>query len=68
MVIKAYTSIIDANFTTLLVGIILYNFGQGPVKGFAVTLIIGIICSFFSAVFITRVIVEKLSKEVIRAD
>ena len=59
---KAYSSIIDANFTTLLVGIILYNFGQGPVKGFAVTLIIGIICSFFSAVFITRVIVEKLSE------
>ena len=59
---KAYTSIIDANSTTLLVGIILYNLGQGPVKGFAVTLIIGIICSFFSAVFITRVIVEKLSE------
>ena len=55
---KAYTSIIDANFTTFLVGLILYNLGQGPVKGFAVTLIIGIICSFFSAVFITRVIVE----------
>ena len=60
---KAYTSIIDANATTLLVGIILYNLGQGPVKGFAVTLIIGIICSFFSAVFITRVIVEYLSKK-----
>ena len=59
---KAYTSIIDANFTTLLVGVILYNFGQGPVKGFAITLIIGIICSFFSAVFITRVVVERLSK------
>ena len=60
---KAYTSIIDANATTLLVGIILYSLGQGPVKGFAVTLIIGIICSFFSAVFITRVIVEYLSKK-----
>ena len=60
---KAYTSIIDANATTLLVGIILFNLGQGPVKGFAVTLIIGIICSFFSAVFITRVIVEYLSKK-----
>ena len=59
---KAYTSIIDANFTTFLVGLILYNLGQGPVKGFAVTLIIGIICSFFSAVFITRVIVEYFSK------
>ncbi len=59
---KAFTSIIDANFTTLLVGLILYNLGQGPVKGFAITLIIGIICSFFSAVYITRVIVERFSK------
>ena len=60
---KAYTSIIDANFTTFLVGLILYNLGQGPVKGFAVTLIIGIICSFFSAVFITRVIIEYFSRK-----
>ena len=60
---KAYSSIIDANVTTLLTGIILYSLGQGPVKGFAVTLIIGIICSFFSAVFITRVIVEALVKK-----
>tara|TARA_A100001015_G_scaffold184698_1_gene205520 strand:+ start:3941 stop:6925 length:2985 start_codon:yes stop_codon:yes gene_type:complete len=60
---KAYTSIIDANFTTFLVGLILYNLGQGPVKGFAVTLIIGIICSFFSAVLITRVIVEWFSRK-----
>tara|TARA_B100000989_G_scaffold295263_1_gene275944 strand:+ start:2089 stop:5070 length:2982 start_codon:yes stop_codon:yes gene_type:complete len=60
---KAYTSIIDANFTTFLVGLILYNLGQGPVKGFAVTLIIGIICSFFSAVFITRVVVEYFSRK-----
>ena len=60
---KAFTSIIDANFTTLLVGLILYNLGQGPVKGFAITLIIGIICSFFSAVYITRVIVERLSRK-----
>ena len=59
---KAFTSIIDANFTTLLVGLILYNLGQGPVKGFAITLIIGIICSFFSAGYITRVIVERLSR------
>ncbi len=59
---KAFTSIIDANFTTLLVGLILYNLGQGPVKGFAITLIIGIICSFFSSVYITRVIVERWSR------
>jgi SecD/SecF fusion protein len=60
---KAYSSIIDANVTTLLTGIILYTLGQGPVKGFAVTLIIGIICSFFSAVFITRVIIEAFVKK-----
>jgi SecD/SecF fusion protein len=59
---KAYSSIIDANATTLIVAIILYSIGQGPVKGFAITLIIGIISSFFSAVFITRVIVEAFSK------
>lgn len=60
---KAYSSIIDANVTTFLTGIILYVLGQGPVKGFAVTLMIGIICSFFSAVFITRVIVTWMTKK-----
>lgn len=60
---KAYSSIIDANVTTLLIGIILYSLGQGTVKGFAVTLIIGIISSFFAAVFITRVVVEFFSKK-----
>lgn len=60
---KAYSSIIDANVTTFLTGVILFTFGQGPVKGFAVTLMIGIICSFFSAVFITRVILTWISKK-----
>ncbi|MDE0472557.1 MAG: protein translocase subunit SecDF, partial [Ekhidna sp.] len=60
---KAYWSIFDANITTLIVGVILFVLGQGPVKGFAATLIIGILCSFFSAVFITRVIVEAFSKK-----
>jgi len=60
---KAYSSIVDANVTTFLVGIILYSLGQGPVKGFAITLMIGIACSFFSAVFITRVIVEWWSRK-----
>jgi len=53
---KAYSSIIDSNVTTLLTGIILYVLGQGPVRGFATTLMIGIVSSFFSAVFITRVL------------
>jgi SecD/SecF fusion protein len=58
---RAFWTIFDSNITTLLTGIFLYSFGTGPVKGFAVTLMIGIACSFFSAVFITRVIVSWLT-------
>ncbi len=57
---NAYSAIIDANITTLLTGAILYFFGTGPIKGFATTLVIGIITSLFSAIFITRLIFEKL--------
>ncbi|MAY85071.1 MAG: protein translocase subunit SecDF [Flavobacteriales bacterium] len=53
---NAYSSIIDANVTTLLTGVILWFFGTGPVEGFAKTLVIGIITSLFSAIFITRLI------------
>ena len=53
---NAYSAIIDANVTTILTGIILYLFGTGPIKGFATTLVIGIITSLFAAVFITRLI------------
>ena len=61
---NAYSSIIDANITTLLTGIILLIFGTGPIKGFATTLIIGILTSLFSAIFITRLIFEwYLSKK-----
>lgn len=56
---NAYSAIIDANVTTLLTGSILYFFGTGPIKGFATTLVIGIITSLFSAIFITRLIFEK---------
>lgn len=59
---KAYSSIIDSNATTFLVGVILYVLGQGPVKGFAITLMIGIFCSFFSAVFLSRVVVEYFAR------
>ncbi len=55
---NAYSSIIDANVTTLLTGIILWFFGTGPVEGFAKTLVIGIVTSLFSAIFITRLIFE----------
>ncbi len=53
---NAYSSIIDANVTTLLTGIVLYIFGSGPIKGFATTLVIGILTSLFSAIFLTRLI------------
>jgi SecD/SecF fusion protein len=50
----AYSAILDANITTLLTGVVLFIFGHGPIKGFATTLIIGIITSLFAAIFITR--------------
>ncbi len=53
---NAYSSIIDANVTTLLTGVVLFVFGTGPIKGFATTLIIGILTSLFAAIFITRLI------------
>ncbi len=55
---NAYSSIIDANLTTLLTAIILYTFGSGPIHGFAIILIIGILTSLFSAIFITRLIFD----------
>src|SRR5690606_22289098 len=57
---NAYSSIIDANITTLLTGIILFTFGTGPIRGFASTLIIGILTSLFSAIFITRLVYERM--------
>tara|TARA_B110000208_G_scaffold191698_1_gene259646 strand:+ start:10569 stop:13550 length:2982 start_codon:yes stop_codon:yes gene_type:complete len=54
----ALSAIIDANITTLLTGIILYIFGTGPIKGFALTLMIGIGTSLFTAVFITRILID----------
>ena len=60
---SAYSSIIDANVTTLLTGIILYYFGTGPIKGFATTLVIGILTSLFAAIFITRLVISaRLNK------
>lgn len=53
----AFSTILDSNLTTVLVAVILYLFGAGPVKGFAVTLTIGILCSMFTAVFVTKIIV-----------
>jgi len=55
---NAFSAIFDSNVTTILTGVILYNFGTGPIKGFATTLIIGIVCSFFTAVWMTRIAYE----------
>lgn len=57
---KAFSAVFDANITTLFVAIILMNFGTGPVKGFAVTLGIGIISSLFTAIFLTRIIFDYI--------
>ena len=55
---NAFSAIFDSNITSIITGIILFNFGTGPIKGFATTLIIGLLCSFFTAVFVTRVVFE----------
>jgi len=55
---NAYSAIIDGNVTTIITGIVLYMFGSGPVQGFATTLIIGILTSLFSAIFISRLVFE----------
>jgi len=57
---KAFMTILDANVTTLIAALVLFQFGTGPVRGFAVTLSIGIICSFFTAIFVTRIIFDYL--------
>jgi preprotein translocase subunit SecD len=58
---RAFSAIIDSNITTLISGIILYQFGTGPVKGFAVTLCIGILANIFTAVYVTRIIFDYVS-------
>ncbi|MDO5016806.1 MAG: protein translocase subunit SecDF [Porphyromonas sp.] len=56
---NAFSAIIDSNVTTILTGIILYYFGSGPIRGFATTLIVGLICSFLTAVFLSRIFFER---------
>ncbi len=53
---NAFSAIFDSNLTSIITGVILLYFGTGPIKGFATTLIIGIICSFFTAVYLTRIV------------
>ncbi len=57
---KAFSAIIDANITTMIAAFILYNFGSGPVQGFAVTLIVGILSSMFTAIIVTRLFFDYL--------
>ncbi len=55
---KAFSTIADANITTLIVALVLFSFGTGPIKGFAVTLSLGIVCSMFTAIMVTRALVN----------
>ncbi|MBI1869723.1 MAG: protein translocase subunit SecD [Chlamydiae bacterium] len=58
---KAFSAILDSNLTTIITAVILYKFGTGPVKGFAVTLTIGLLISMFTAIVVTRVIFDLVS-------
>jgi len=60
---NAMSAIVDANVTTFFVGVILFSFGVGPIKGFAITLMAGIASSLFSAIVITRVVIDYLTRE-----
>ena len=60
---NAFSAIFDSNLTSIITGVILYVFGTGPIRGFATTWIIGIICSFFTAVFLTRLVYENRMKK-----
>jgi preprotein translocase subunit SecD len=55
---RAMPAIVDSNITTIITCIILYQFGSGPIQGFALTLLIGIVCSMFTAIVLTRVVME----------
>jgi preprotein translocase subunit SecD len=57
---RAFTAILDANATNILAAVVLFQFGTGPVKGFAVTLTIGIAVSMFTAIFVSRVVFETV--------
>lgn len=64
---RAFITILDANVTTFLTAVVLYNIGTGPVRGFATTLMIGIVASMFTAIFVTRAIFEfLLSKKILK--
>ncbi len=55
---KAFSAIFDANITTIIAAAVLYQFGSGPIRGFAVTLAIGIVCSMYTALWVTRLVFD----------
>ncbi len=59
---RAFKTILDANVTTLIAGVVLYQFGTGPIRGFAILLIIGILCSMFTAIIVTRLLLRLVVK------
>lgn len=59
---NAFSAIFDSNLTTIITGVVLFYFGTGPIRGFATTLIIGLVASFITAVFLTRMVFEALDK------
>ena len=60
---RAFKTILDANLTTLLTALVLYQFGTGPIRGFALTLSIGILVSMFTAIVVTRVIFDYFTNK-----
>jgi preprotein translocase subunit SecD len=59
---KAFTAIFDSNITTLFTGIVLYQFGSGPIQGFALTLMMGVTANLFTAIVITRVVFDVMTE------
>ena len=59
---KAFWAVVDANITTFIAGVVLYTYGTGPIKGFAVTLMIGIITTLFTGIFVSRTLMDWLTR------
>ena len=59
---KALLAVLDANITTFIAGVVLYTYGTGPIKGFAVTLMIGIITTLFTGIFVSRTLMDFLTR------
>ena len=60
---KAFLAVLDANITTFIAGVVLYTYGTGPIKGFAVTLMIGIMTTLFTGVFLSRTIIDFFTRK-----